>query len=63
MGGTKMSITNKVELFINGEKKLERELEHIEPEQIIKTFDMILDYAKLHKGSKIRMLKGLQGLR
>ncbi len=52
-----------IQLFIDGEKKLEKELEFVEPEQIIKTFDMILDYAKLHKGNKIKMLKGLQGLR
>lgn len=53
----------KVELIINGEKTLEKEVEFIEPEQITKTFDMLLDYAKLHKGNKIKMLKGLRGLR
>ena len=54
---------DKLELLINGEKVLEKEIEHIEPKEIVETIKMILDYAKLHKGSKIKMLKGLQGLR
>ncbi len=54
---------NKIEIYIDGEKKLDREVECVEPTELIKTFEMLLDYAKLHKGSKIKMLKGLQGLR
>ena len=54
---------DKLELFINGEKRLEKDIEHIGADEIVKTIGMILDYAKLHKGSKIGMLKGLQGLR
>ena len=54
---------DKLELFINGEKKLERDIEYVGPEEVVKTIGMILDYAKLHKGKKIGMLKGLQGLR
>ncbi|KKK61619.1 hypothetical protein LCGC14_3012530 [marine sediment metagenome] len=53
----------KITLLIDGEQKLEKELQHIEPEQIVKTFEMVMDYAALHKGNKINMLKGLQGLR
>ena len=53
----------KIEVFVDGEKKLEKEVEHVEPLEVIKTFEMLIDYAKLHKGSKIKMLKGLQGLR
>ncbi len=52
-----------IELYINKEKKLEKELEYAEPEQIVQTVSMILDYIKLHKGNKIKMLKGMQGLR
>ena len=54
---------NKIEVYINGKKELEEELEFVNAEQILKTFKMLLDYAKVHKGSKIKMLKGLQGLR
>ncbi len=53
----------KIEVLIDGEKKLERELEYVEPIEFIKTINMIADYTQLHKGSKIKMLKGLQGLR
>ncbi len=53
----------KLEVLIDGEKKLEREVEFVEPLEFIKTISMIADYAQLHKGSKIKMLKGLQGLR
>ncbi len=54
---------NKVELYIDGEKKIDRELEHIEGSEVVKTVNMLLDYGELHKGSKIGMLKGLGGLR
>ena len=53
----------KLELFIDDQKRLEREIEYIGSDEVVKTIGMILDYAKLHKGSKIGMLKGLQGLR
>ena len=52
-----------IKVFIDGKLKLEKEVKFVEPSEIIKTFDMVLDYATLHKGSKIKMLKGLQGLR
>lgn len=54
---------SKIEILIDGEKKLERELKSVEGSEVIRTIDMILNYAELHKGSKIKMLKGLQGLR
>ncbi len=54
---------HKVKLVIDGKTELEKDIEFVEPEEIVKTFDMILDYAKMHKGSKIGMLKGLKGLR
>jgi len=56
-------MADKLEVLINGEKKLEKEIECINPEEIIRTIEMILDYAKLHKGSKIGMLKGINKLR
>ena len=52
-----------IKVLIDGKELLNEQLEHVEPEQIIKTIKMILDYAKLHKGSKIKMLRGLQRLR
>ena len=52
-----------IKVYVDGKLKLEKNIKFVEPGEIIKTFDMVLDYAVLHKGSKIKMLKGLQGLR
>lgn len=52
----------KVELIIDGEKTLEKEIEHAKPDDITQTLKMQLDYLELHKGNKIKMLKGLKGL-
>ena len=52
-----------IEVRVNGEVKLEKELTHIKGQEAVETIKMILDYGELHKGSKIGMLKGLQGLR
>lgn len=54
---------DKLEVRVNGEVKLEKELKHIAGSEAVKSIEMILDYGELHKGSKIGMLKGLQGLR
>lgn len=56
-------MSDKIEVYLNGEKKLDREVQHIKGEEVIKTIEMIMDYGELHKGSKIGMLKGMQGLR
>ena len=53
----------KLEVLIDGKKEFEQEIEFVEPKEVIETIKMILDYAKLHKGSKIGMLKGLGGLK
>jgi len=53
----------KVELIVDGKICMMKEVQHIEELQIVKTVEMILDYAQLHKGNKIKMLKGLQALR
>jgi len=54
---------HKIEVLIDGKKALEKEVEHVEPKEVVETIKMILDYAKLHKGSNIGMLQGLGGLR
>ncbi len=52
-----------IKLIIDGEVKLEREVEHVQGNEIVQFFNMMLDYIKLHGGNKIKMLKGLQGLK
>ncbi len=54
---------DKIEVYINGEKKMDKELTHIRGEEAVETIKMVLEYGELHKGSKIGMLKGLKGLR
>ena len=56
-------MNDKIEVLINGEKKYESDLEYITGKDAIETIKMILEYAKLHKGSKIGMLKGLGTLK
>lgn len=53
----------KLEILIDGEKKLEKEIRHVKAKQIVKTIEMIVDYASKHRGSKIRMLQGIKGLK
>lgn len=53
----------KVELLIDGEKMLDMDVKHVEGKEIAQTIKMQLEYADLHKGSKIGMLKGLKTLR
>ena len=63
MGILTTNIMTKIEVYVDGKLKLEKEIKFVEPSEIVRTFEMVLDYATLHKGSKIKMLKGLQGLR
>lgn len=52
-----------LEVYINGNKQLTKTLEHIDPKEIIKTIEMIIDYTVLHKGNKIAMLKGIHKIK
>ena len=53
----------KLEVRVNGEVALEKELKYVKGSEVVETIKMLVEYGELHRGKKISMLKGLQKLR